>query len=270
MVMYLIKLKDFFCELFAKKRLVLTLSVRSFKSVYFGSALGFTWAILEPMVYVFMIWFFMSRVMKAPPPDGYPYVPWLMASMAVWNFISQSLTTSTGAFRSYSFLIKRPQLTLAIVPILDILAAAYVHAIFVGILILLLLVSGVSFSIYWFQALYYFFATVVLLYGVSLITASISPFLKDMRNIVQVLLQIGFWVSPIFWSPESYPSKLVFLLKMNPLTYLLEGYRKSFLYHQPFWEDWMGGIYFWSITLIVLLIGVWTYSKLRPHFGDVI
>jgi ABC-type polysaccharide/polyol phosphate export permease len=265
-----LKIKNFYCDLSAKKSLILTLSVRSFKSVYFGSAFGFIWAIVEPLVYVFMLWFFMSKIMKAPPPDGYPYVPWLMASIAVWNFISQSLTTSTGAFRNYSFLIKRPQFTLALVPLLDILAAIYVHTIFVGILVVLLLYSGVPFSIYWLQALYYLFATSVLLFGLSLITASISPFLKDMRNIVQVCLQVGFWISPIFWSPASYPPQLLFLLKMNPLTYLLEGYRKSFLYQQPFWEDIDGAIYFWSIALIILLLGAWTYTKLRPHFGDVV
>jgi lipopolysaccharide transport system permease protein/teichoic acid transport system permease protein len=110
----------------------------------------------------------------------------------------------------------------------------------------------------------------VLLLGLSWIAASFSLFMKDVSNVIGVLLQIGFWISPIFWSLDTYPKEYRFLLAMNPISYLLEGYRKSFLYGQPFWNDPMGTLYFWSVAIFALAIGAITYRRLRPHFGDVI
>lgn len=260
----------FVVELFAKRSLILSLSVRNFKSAYLGSILGIAWVLIEPLVYVFLLWFFFTKAMKFKPPQGYPYVAWLMSAMALWNFISLTLSSAVGTFRGHAFLLRRPEFNMSVLPVVNILTGLFIHVIFLGILVTILLLSGIHFSFYWFQAVYYLFATAVLLLGVAWIAASFSLFVKDTGNIIAVMLQIGFWISPIFWSPDTFPKKLRFVLELNPVSYLLEGYRKSFLYGQPFWNDLSGLAYFWSVTLVVLLIGVFTYKKLRPYFGDVI
>jgi len=159
---------------------------------------------------------------------------------------------------------------MSILPVTNILTSLYIHIIFMGIFLLLLLVSEVPFTLYWFQSIYFLFATAVLLLGLSWITASLSLFIKDVGHIVGVVLQVGFWASPIFWSIDIFPKSYQFFLKLNPASYVLEGYRKSFIYGQPCWTDVNGFIYFWSFTLATLFIGAYTYKKLRPHFGDVV
>lgn len=260
----------FIKELLDKRDLVLSLAARNFRGAYFGSVLGITWVLIEPLLYVFLLWFFFTKAMKFQPPEGYPYVPWLMAAMVLWNFISITLSSSSGTFRSHSFLLKRPEFNMSLLPVVNILTGLYIHAIFLVILVGMLLVSGIPFTLYWFQSIYYLFATAVLLLGIAWISASLSLFVKDVGNVIGVILQIGFWVSPIFWSLDTFPKGYRFLLELNPLSYVMEGYRKSFLYGQPFWNDLHGLVYFWSFTLVVLLLGVYTYKKLRPHFGDVI
>lgn len=262
--------RTFFAELLGKRDLILSLSVRNFKSAYFGSFLGITWVLVEPMVYVFLLWFFFTKAMKFQPPAGYPYVPWLMTAMALWNFISLTLSSSVGTFRNHSFLLKRPEFNMSVLPVVNILTGVYIHAIFMVLLVSMLLISGVPFTLYWFQSLYYLFATAALLLGLAWVVASLSLFVKDVGNIIGVLLQIGFWISPIFWSLDTFPRGYRFLLELNPASYLMEGYRKSFLYAQPFWNDPKGFVYYWTFSLVVLLFGVFTYKRLRPHFGDVI
>jgi len=159
---------------------------------------------------------------------------------------------------------------MSILPIVSILTSLYLHAIFLLIFFILMGITGIGFTLYWFQSIYYLFATAILLLGFAWITASLSLFIKDVSNIIGILLQIGFWISPIFWSLDTFPPKYRLLLELNPLSYVMEGYRKSFIYGQPFWNDWRGFIYYWSFTLIILLVGMVTYKKLRPHFGDVI
>ena len=263
--------RTFAVELIGKRALILSLSVRNFRSAYSGSVLGLTWVIVEPLVYVFLLWFFFTKAMKTPPPEGgYPFVPWLMTAMILWNFISHTLSSSAGTFKNHAFLLKRPEFNISVLPVVNILTAMYIHAIFIAILAVMLLVSGIPFTLYWFQSIYYLFAAAVFLLGLTWIAASISLFVKDVGNVIGVVLQIGFWISPIFWSLNTFPKNYRFLLELNPASYLLEGYRKSFIYAQPFWGDAKGFVYFWTVTLVILLIGVFTYKKLRPHFGDVI
>lgn len=260
----------FAAALYNKRDLILSLAVRGFKSSYSGSMFGLAWVIMEPLIYALLLWFFFTKAMKFQPPEGYPYVPWLMSAMVLWNFFSHAFSSSANTFRNHAFLLKKPEFNMAILPVVSILTSLFIHAIFLAILVVVLEVSEIAFTVYWFQSIYYLFATVVLLVGMAWITASLSLFLKDVGNLIGILLQIGFWISPIFWSLETFPQKYRFMLEINPLSYVMEGYRKSFIYGQPFWSDWKGFIYYWSFTLIILGVGVITYRKLRPHFGDVI
>ena len=262
--------RAFAVELTGKRDLIMSLSVRNFRSTYSGSMLGFTWVLVEPLVYVFLLWFFFTKALKIQPPEGYPYAAWLMTAMVLWNFISLTLSSSAGTFKSHAFLLKRPEFNMSVLPVVNIITGLYIHAIFIAILVGMLLVSGVRFTLYWFQATYYLFAAAVFLLGLAWIAASVSLFVKDVSNVIGVALQIGFWISPIFWSPSTFPREYRLVLELNPASYLLEGYRKSFLHAQPFWSDVNGFVYFWTVTLVILLMGVYTYKRLRPHFGDVI
>ena len=262
--------RAFAVELTGKRDLILSLSMRNFRSTYSGSMLGFTWVLVEPLVYVFLLWFFFTKALKIQPPEGYPYVAWLMTAMVLWNFISLTLSSSAGTFKSHAFLLKRPEFNMSVLPVVNIITGLYIHAIFIAILVGMLLVSGVRFTLYWFQAVYYLFAAAVFLLGLAWIAASVSLFVKDVSNVISVALQIGFWISPIFWSPSTFPKEYRLVLELNPASYLIEGYRKSFLYAQPFWSDVNGFVYFWTVTFVILLMGVYTYRRLRPHFGDVI
>jgi lipopolysaccharide transport system permease protein len=260
----------FVAELHGKRDMILSLAKRNFKGAYFGSVLGLTWVFIEPIIYVFLLWFFFTKAMKFQPPQGYPYVPWLMTAIALWNFISLTLSSSVSTFKSHAFLLKRPEFNMAMLPVVTIMTGLYIHVIFIAILVVTLLVNDIPFTLYWFQAIYYIFATTALLLGLVWITASLSLFVKDVGNIVGMIVQIGFWISPIFWSLDTFPKEYRFILELNPITYVIEGYRKSFLYGQAFWNDPKGFVYFWSFTLVILIIGVFTYKKLRPHFGEVI
>jgi lipopolysaccharide transport system permease protein len=261
---------SFLTELLDKRVLLASLTIRNIKSGYLGSVLGITWILIEPLVYVLLLWFFFTKALKVQPPQGYPFVPWLMTSMCLWNFFTLTLAASTGTFRQHSFLLKRAEFNMSVLPVINIFSGLVIHGIALLILISLLLFSDIHPTLYWLQAFYYLFATAILLLGLCWITSSLSLFIKDVGNVIGVLMQIGFWISPIFWSPETFPKDLRFLVELNPMTYLMEGYRKSFLYAQPFWEDIKAMAYFWSLTIVVLAIGAFTYRRLRPHFGDVI
>ena len=125
-------------------------------------------------------------------------------------------------------------------------------------------------QLHWIQIIYYLFATVVLLLGLSWITSSVVVFFRDMGQFIAMIIQFGFWLTPIFWNMNMVPDKYHWIIQLNPIVYIVEGYRNSMIYHKWFWEESSMTIYFWIVTIAIFIIGGLTFKKLRPHFADVI
>jgi ABC-type polysaccharide/polyol phosphate export permease len=167
-------------------------------------------------------------------------------------------------------MVKKVVFRVSILPIIKILSALFIHLFFIGVLFVMFAVYGYVPNIYNLQVLYYLFATIVFLMGLSWITSSLVIFLKDIGQLVNMVLQFGFWLTPIFWSIKILPEKYQFIMKLNPIFYLIEGYRNSFIYKVWFWEHYILTLYFWSVTLVIIILGTVLFRKLRPHFADVL
>jgi lipopolysaccharide transport system permease protein/teichoic acid transport system permease protein len=137
-------------------------------------------------------------------------------------------------------------------------------------LLALILLHEMPFSLYWLQAFYYFFAMSILALGISWITSSVNIFMRDTAQIVGVILRLGFWSTPIFWDLGIMPEKVQFFIKLNPMFYIVQGYRESFLYFVPFWHHPAMTLYFWGVTGLVFVLGATIFLRLRPHFADVL
>ena len=159
---------------------------------------------------------------------------------------------------------------MSILPVVKLVGTFVTHSIFLLLLMVLILLYGMPFSIYWFQALYYFGAMSVLVLGLSWIFSSINVFARDTGQIVSIILQFGFWGTPIFWDIGIMPEKIQFIIKLNPMYYIVQGYRESFIYFIPFWKHLELTIYFWTVAIFLFIIGALIFRRLRPHFADVL
>jgi lipopolysaccharide transport system permease protein/teichoic acid transport system permease protein len=125
-------------------------------------------------------------------------------------------------------------------------------------------------TIYWLQLPFYMLCSIVLLLGLSWLTSAIRVFVKDVGQIIAVLMQIGFWATPIFWSIDMIPASYQWILKLNPAFYIVDGYRNTFIYGSWFWEHQNITLYYSGLTLFCLVFGAIVFKRLRPHFGDVL
>ena len=125
-------------------------------------------------------------------------------------------------------------------------------------------------TIYVVQVLYYLICAVILVYALGKITSSIILFFRDLGQIVNIVLQIGLWAAPIIWSYVIIPDNYQWIVKLNPVFYIIEGYRDSFINKQWFFEQPVLTAYFWCVTLGMLCIGNIVFKKMRPHFADVL
>ena len=111
---------------------------------------------------------------------------------------------------------------------------------------------------------------VLLVTGIAYLVSALFVFFRDLGQIISVLLQLQFWMSPFVWDFKILPENVQFVLKLNPIYYVVSGYRDTFVYKVGFWENIPGMVYYWGITLIIFGVGIKVFNKLKPHFADVL
>ena len=269
--MRLVKMLLYFLkDLYQLKGLLWDLTKKDLKQRYVGSYLGVLWAFIQPTITVCIFWFVFQVGFKSMPVDNFPFVLWLVCGMFPWFFFGDAWNGATNAIISNSFLVKKVVFRVSLLPMIQIMSALVVNLFFVGVLFLMFFLYGYMPSIYNLQVVYYLFAMICLVFGLSLITSSLAVFSKDVSQFVAMLLQFGFWVTPIFWSLSLIPVQYAWIFKMNPMYYIVSGYRDSFIYHEWFWNLGYTNIGFWLFTLTVAVVGVCIFKKLRIHFADVL
>ena len=95
-------------------------------------------------------------------------------------------------------------------------------------------------------------------------------FFKDIGQIISILLQIGMWATPILWDVNTLSPTVQMIVKINPLVYIVNGYRTAIFEKTWFWEDFYSTMYFWIVTVVVFGIGALVFKRLKVHFSDVL
>ncbi|PKN13213.1 MAG: teichoic acid ABC transporter permease [Deltaproteobacteria bacterium HGW-Deltaproteobacteria-4] len=261
----------FLTELFSKRHIITELTKNDFRKKYLGSYLGILWAFVHPTIYIAIVWFVFQVGFRSQPMDNFPFVLWMLAGIIPWFFFSECLASATNSIMENAFLVKKVAFSMGMLPLVKILSSLIIHCFFIAVIFVMFTVYGYPPSIYNLQVFYYLFSAIVLLLGLSWLTSSLTLFLKDTGQIVTMILQFAFWMTPIFWSPKHLPPKIMTLIKLNPVYYIVEGYRQSFIYKTWFWEqNYMMTLYFWCVTLFFFFLGAVVFRRLRPHFADVL
>lgn len=270
-VRYIKEFYRFLKHIFQSRQLLWALIINDFKKQYLGSYLGLVWAFAQPLIFMLVIWFVFEKGFRSAPIHGNtPFFLWLISGMIPWFFIANATSTGTNAIINNSFLVKKVAFRVSILPLVQIGSTLIIHLILVLFLIVMFLSYGYKPTIYWLQLPYFILCSIILVLGITWFTSSIRVFVKDIGNIVGVILQIGFWATPIFWNLSMISPKYQWILKLNPAYYIVQGFRNTFINHIWFWEMKNVTIYFLCITVIFFILGAIVFKRLRPHFGDVL
>lgn len=272
------KSKNIIVELIENRNLIKSLAKNDFKIKFAGSYLGTIWAFVQPVITVLIYWFVFDLAIGARASIRgelpLPYVLWLVAGIVPWFFFSDCISAGTSALVEYNYLVKKVVFQIDILPVVKVFSSIFVHIFFVVFTIVLFLIYGFFPDFYVLQVLYYSFGVLILALGMTYLTSALSVFFPDVRQIVGILLQIGIWMTPIMWSiadmQDKIPSAVLGILQLNPLYYIVMGYRESLIDKVGFWEHPGLTIYFWVFTAVVCVLGVTVFKRLKVHFADVI
>ncbi|MEA3443699.1 MAG: ABC transporter permease [Bacteroidota bacterium] len=256
--------------IFKQRYILKTLVIRDFRSRYLSSFIGLPWAFAQPAVYILVIWFAFTYGLRAGNTEsGAPFAAWLVVGIIPWMFISQTMIVSCMSLTEYSYLIKKTKLPVSMIPIIKIFSGMIVHfTLILFAAILLIFGYNIYPTVYWLQIFYYLFAVTVLLTGISLFVASVNVFMKDMAHIINIIVTMLFWATPLIWPYSMLTGNMKYLALLNPFFYITEGYRYTFIEHTWFFEYKEMNLYFWTVTTIIFFTGLYTFYKLKPDFGD--
>lgn len=261
-------------ELLQNRKLIWKLSKNDFKKRYAGSYLGMVWAFVQPVVTVIMYWIVFDRVFNTRSQlvaggIEVPYVLYLTAGLVPWFYFTEALTNGTMALIEYNYLVKQVVFKISILPIIKVIAATFVHAFFVAVLLVIAAAYGYYPSVYTLQIFYYSFCEFVLVLAVSYITCAVVVFFRDLQQIISIVLQIGMWATPILWDISVISDKMKTFFKLNPMVYIVNGYRSAIYEQEWFFEHFYSSTYFWIFTVTLFCIGSLIFKKLKVHFADV-
>jgi ABC-type polysaccharide/polyol phosphate export permease len=253
-----------------QRGLIFELARNDFRARYTGSLLGALWAFAQPVLTIILYLFIYKVGFKAGAPQGVPFVLWLIVGMVPWFFFTDALLAVTSSLIEYSYLVKKIVFEVSILPTVKIVSAAVIHIVVWTLVLVILAFSGFRPQWSWLQVPYYFFAAYALVSGVGLIAAVVTPFFRDLAQIIGVSLQFVFWLTPILWSIEQAPPRFATVLQLNPMYYVVAGLRDALLLGKPLWANAMLAAYFWGFVIVTNMIGLAMFRRLRPHFADVL
>jgi ABC-type polysaccharide/polyol phosphate export permease len=244
---------------------------RDFEQRFIGSAIGWIWALIHPLV-LLLSWTFVFEVcmgQKVPPNEGTSSYPlWLFAGMLPWLLFSEAVQRSASCLLEQANLITKTVFPSEMIPVSVFLSSLMTHLLGV---ILIVAAAGVllnQVSLFLIFLPLYFFLIGLLAIGLGWIVASLHVFLRDTAQIVAVVLLLWFWLTPIFISEDQFPQRMRFLVYANPFYYLVRGYRKVLLAGSlPSIED------FGIVALygaVVFIIGGLFFRHMKRGFADVL
>lgn len=245
-------------------------SVDDFKNKYAGSLMGFAWAFLQPLMTIVIYWFVFQIGFKSAPVDGYPFILWLIAGIIPWFFINEGIISATSSLVEYSYLVKKVLFNINILPLVKIISCLFVQIFLIVFAVVFFCFFGYYPDVYYLQLLYYALYMTCLLIGLGYCTAALYVFFKDLIQIVNIVMQVIFWMTPIVWNINIMPEAVQKVLIYNPFYYIVKGYRDTFIYKEFFWEHWRSGLYYWIVAIILFIIGNRIFKKMKVHFADVL
>lgn len=194
--------------------------------------------------------------------------------MVPWFYFSEVLSAGSNALVEYNYLVKKVVFKISALPFVKVLSSIFVHVFFVVFMIILSACYGFYPSVYTLQVIYYSFAMMCLCIGIVYATSAVTVFFRDLTQLINILLQVLMWMTPIMWNMDAMQNRIspvvLTILKMNPMYYIVSGYRDSVINHIWFWTRPETTLYFWGVTVVLFMIGSVIFKKLQVHFADVL
>lgn len=253
-------------ELWAYRELLWVLTARDIKVRYKQSVLGAAWAVIRPFTTMVIFSVVFGRL-AGMPSEGYPYPVFVYAALLPWTFFSTAIATSGQSLVGSAHLINKVYFPRLIIPLASAGAAMVDLLVSTGILLLMMAWYGVGWSWNLLAAPLLLLAVVFTALGVGTLLSALTVAYRDFNHITPFLVQIWMYVTPVVFPVSLVPAKWQWLLYLNPMTGLVEGFRSAFL-AKPF--DVTGLAVSFAVAVVFFVVGIAYFERVERRFADII
>ncbi len=211
------------------RQLIWALALKELKIRYKRSVLGFLWALLNPLLLMVVLSVVFSTIMAANIPH---FAIFLLSVLLPWTFFSQSLSYAAESIVGNGDLIKKVRVAKLVFPVAAVVSNMINFLLSMIPLVLIVIAMHHPFYWTWLYLPIPLAALTIFTLGATFFFAAANVYYRDVAHILQVLLNILFYVTPIIYSIDFIPAPDRWMLKLNPLQYLLNGFRLSVYYGQ--------------------------------------
>lgn len=255
--------------LFSYRELLFTLTRKELKVKYRGSALGFFWSLLNPILTMLVYSFVFSIVLRAGIKE---FAIFLICALLPFNFLSNSVNYGASSIIGNSNLVNKIYFPREIIP-LSIVFANLVNFFFELIaLFIVLAVMGYKFYMFLYLLPIVIFIQFFLVVGMTLLVSALNVFFRDLQHLITIIMMVWFFGTPIIYPLSMVPERFQFIIKINPMTIYAAYYRNIFYYVKypegagfPNTLETLGAL---GITLLIFFIGYYVFKRLEPRFAE--
>lgn len=240
-----------------------------FRTQFIRSRLGGLWMLLQPLSQVLIFAFILSKLMSARlhgTGDQYSYAIYLMSGILAWSLFTEILSRSVSLFIENSNLLKKisfPKMTLPMI----VVGRALVNNILLLLAMLIIFtLLGHYPGIYLLYLPILIIITAVFGLGLGLVLGVLNVFIRDIGQVVPIIVQIWFWFTPIVYALNVIPEKYQHLLIFNPMIVVVRSYQNVLFYNQA--PDWFGLINVFVFSVALLSFALILFQKASPEMVD--
>ena len=265
-------IKTIFNEHLKYRKQIVKLAKSDLIKTYRGSALGWAWAFIKPVVTIFVFWFAFSFGLRTGNDvDGYPFFLWMIAGFVPWFYMTEMITGGASCIRGNKHLVTKMKFPISVIPTFTSLSKLVVHFILLAVTAVIFALFGYFPDKYFLQLPIYILFMFVFFTFWAIFAGMLSAMSKDFLNLVKAFTTAIFWVSGIMYDVNGIEQVWIKnILMFNPVTIIVNGYRHVFIDKTWFFEVPLELRNYFIVLAVMIALALWAYKKLYKDIADVL
>jgi ABC-type polysaccharide/polyol phosphate export permease len=229
-----------------------------------GSYLGYLWWFLDPLLLMLVYILVFDIILQRGKPN---FPVFLFAGLLPWKWFSGVLLQSTGSIRGRMNIIEQIAIPKYIFPLIELVVQSFLLLIGFFLILIMMIFFKLPWTLHLLELFFVLGVNSLLLYGLALFTSHWGVFFIDIKNILNIIVRLWFYLTPVFYDLANLPERLRFYWWCNPMTTMIESYRNIFIYgRSPYYSQlliWLG------ISLLLIISGISLQEKYSNQYAKV-